>query len=202
MRYLKKLGFVSVDMLYTEPKHYERKADTKFSLDEVVGVRQVAGFEGQHSPDMTNDVLILGGGYDHNLMGRVILAKENARLVQLHSLPSLSADMYHESILRLDRVGAGPSRQSEDQMAYSSANDPFVTAAILSEAYEEQANRKKISNLYLCSLATKPQTVGFGLFYIRELTSIPASVIFPFFKEYSKETSTGVGRSWVYPIVL
>jgi hypothetical protein len=86
--------------------------------------------------------------------------------------------------------------------SYSSANDPFVTAAILSETYEEIAGRRPISNLYLASLATKPQAVGFGLFYLRELEGTASSIIFPFFGEYSKETSKGVGRTWVYPIIL
>lgn len=202
MKYLKGLGCKSVDMLYTEPEHYTRKAETAFSLDEVIEVRQVAGFEGVHTPDMSNDVLILGGGYDHNLMGRVILGKENARLVHLHGFPSLSADMYHESLLRLDRVSFGSARAAEDLTAYSSANDPFVTASILSETYGEIASRKPISNLYLASLATKPQAVGFGLFYLRELEGTASSIIFPYFGEYSKETSKGIGRTWVYPISL
>jgi hypothetical protein len=189
-------------MIYTEPEHYTRRAETNFSLDEVVEVRQVAGFEGTHDPDMSNDVLILGGGYDHSLMGRAILSKENARIIHLHSLPSLSADMYHESLLRLDRVSFGSARSAEDLTAYCSANDPFVTAAVLSETLEDISSRKPISNLYLAPLATKPQALGFGLFYLRELEGTASSIIFPFFGQYSRETSKGVGRTWIYPVIL
>ena len=201
MYYLKSIGVKSFDFIYTEPQHYSRKAETAFSLDEDSVVRQVAGFEGQHVIDMTSDVLILGGGYDHSLVGRVIANKESAKLVQLQSLPSLSADMYHESLLRLDRV-ASTSETSEDHLFYSSANDPFVTAETLSTALSSLTAKRQISNLYLSTLATKPQAVGFGLFYLHELEGAAASIIYPYFNRYSRETSSGRGRSWLYPIHL
>lgn len=201
LKYLKNIGITSFDMIYTEPEHYSRKAETKFSLDDVSMVRQVVGYEGQHTPDMSDDILLVGVGYDHNLIARVILAKESALLIQLHAFPSLSADMYHESILRLDRVSSA-SRIANDQIYFSSANDPYVTAAELSNAYADLVGRRRITNAYFSPLATKPQALGFGLFFLKELEDKPASIIFPFSKRYSRETSKGVGRSWVYPIVL
>ena len=199
MHLLKERGFLNFDLLYTEPEHYARKAETTFALGEVSVVRQVAGYEGLHSTDTSNDVLIMGCGYDHPLIGRVILSREKARLVQLHSLPSLSADMYHEALLRLDRVG-GTADVAEDQMYFSSANDPFVTAATLSEARKKIEGKKPITNLYLSSLATKPQAVGFALFYLKELEHTASSVIFPCVGSYARETGKGLGRTWVYPI--
>lgn len=199
LRLMKDKGCKQFDLLYTEPEHYARKADTTFSLGEVSMVRQVAGFEGQHSTDTSNDVLIMGGGYDHPLVGHVILSREKARLVQLHSLPSLSADMYHEALLRLDRVG-GTADTAEDQTYFSSANDPFVTAATLSEAHAKMQNKQAISNLYLCSLSTKPQAVGFALFYLNELENTASSIIFPVVSRYFRETGKGLGRTWIYPI--
>lgn len=203
LKYLKNRKVDQIDMLYTEPLHYEKKAETKFTLDNVYEVRQVAGYEGVHSSEMSNDILIIGAGYDHELISRVVLDKDNARLVMLQSLPSLSADMYHESILRLDRVSSfGRNRLIEDGLYFSSANDPYITAAVLSEAYTTLSRQKKITNLYLSPLATKPQALGFGLFFISELENQPASIIFPFSKSYSRATSTGIGRSWIYPVVF
>lgn len=199
MWYLKCNGVLSFDFLYSEPEHYYRKANTTFS-QKVASVRQVAGFEGVHQLPNDHDVLILGVGYDDIPMGRVILNKENARLIQLHSLPSLSADMYHESLLRLDRVSSVAGRPNEDSVYFASANDPYVTAQILSEAYVELNLRKPISNLYLSPLATKAQAVGFGLFYLSELEGTNSSIILPEISSYSRETSSGVGRSWLYPI--
>lgn len=201
MKYLGDTGVKSFDVLYTEPTHYFRKADTTFS-ERISIVRQVEGFEGVHQPDVSNDVLLLGVGYDDGPMARAILHKDNARLVQLHSLPSLSADMYHESLLRLDRVSSVSGRPSDESVYFASANDPFVTAATLSRAWQEMNARRRVTNLYLCPLATKVQALGFGLFFLSELQNSPASIILPSIESYSKETSTGIGRSWIYPIHL
>lgn len=201
LKYLKGAGVSEFDMIYTEPAHYSRKAETTFSIDDVLRVRSVFGFEGQHSANMDNDILIVGVGYDHGLMSRVILEKESARLVQLHCFPSLSADMYHESILRLDRVASASKGRDHEQVLFSSANDPYVTASALSEAYAK-FQRATFTNLYLSPLATKPHTLGFGLFYLKELEGTAASLIFPFSARYSRETGAGLGRSWIYPIVF
>ncbi|WP_259639371.1 hypothetical protein, partial [Pseudomonas syringae] len=191
--------------IYTEPLHYTRKEDTDFTLSDVSEVRQVSGFEGTHNVDMSRDVskdvLFLGVGYDSHLMSRVSLDKDRARHLQLHSLPSLSADMYQESLIRLDRAGL-PNNKGDDQVFFSSANDPFFTATALSKALQKICRNTPPSNLYLSPLATKPQTLGFGLFYLRELDGAPASIIFPFSERYSRETSKGIGRSWLYPIFL
>jgi hypothetical protein len=40
------------------------------------------------------------------------------------------------------------------------------------------------------------------LFYLRELVNTASSVIFPFPRHYNKETSAGIGRIWLYPIVF
>jgi hypothetical protein len=201
LKYLKSKGVAQCDMIYSEPEHYTRKADTAFALDDVREVRSVFGYEGQHSTNMDKDVLIVGVGYDHGLMSRVILEKESARLIQLHCFPSLSEDMYHESILRLDRVASASKGRDQGHVIFSNANDPFVTAAILSEAYED-LKQVGFSNLYLSPLATKPHTLGFGLFYLRELEGAPASMIFPFSTRYSRETGAGIGRSWIYPVIF
>ncbi len=201
MQYLKARGVTSFDLLYSEPVHYARRAETKFSLDDANAVRQVRGYEGQHSTDMTNDVLILGVGYDHPLMGSVISNKDKAKVVQLHGLPSLSADMYHEAVLRLDRLGSNIDI-ADDHQFFSSANDPFVTAAVLSEACLSLSTLKPITNLYLSTLGTKAQAIGFALFYLQELSGKPASIIFPCIRKYERETGTGLGRTWIYPINL
>jgi hypothetical protein len=200
LKFLKSKGVRQCDMIYSEPERYARRAETVFSMEDVASVRAIQGFEGEHITNMEEDVLIVGIGYDHSLISRVILEKESARLIQLHCFPSLSADMYHESILRLDRTSTGKGRAHE-HVLFSSANDPFVTASVLSEAYAG-LKKMKVTNLYLSPLATKPHTLGFGLFYLRELESTPASMIFPFSTAYSRETGSGIGRTWLYPILF
>ncbi len=201
MAYLKGQKCTRFDLLYTEPEHYKRRAETRFSIGEDVEVRSVAGYIGAHENDMGGDVLVLGLGYDHQLISHALQAKEAARILQLHSFPSLSADMYHESILRLDRVRSERSRIG-DEVYFSSANDPFVIASSLASAVASVRNHKPITNIYLAPLATKAQAVGFGLFYLRNLINCPASIIFPYAARYDRETSRGIGRSWIYPIHL
>lgn len=191
-----------LEFAYTEPEHYSRKVDTQFSLDETAHVRGVAGFDGAHVPEMTNDIVIVGIGYDHSLVGQVLSNKESARIVQMHCFPSLSADMYQESILRLDKVSSISNQNAPDLNYFATANDPYVTAAVLSEAYGTLSRRQPITNLYLCPLSTKPQALGFGLYYLSDLRSSPASIIYPFTSRYSRQTSTGIGHSWLYPVTL
>lgn len=109
--------------------------------------------------------------------------------------------MYHEIILRLDGVSSERSRIG-DEVQYSSANDPFVVAASLAAAVKLAETRRRVTNIYFSPLATKPQAVGFGLYYLKRRRGMPASIIYPLRPNYDKETSTGVGRSWVYPIHL
>jgi len=199
--YLKMIGVGKFDVAYTEPSQYGRKEETKFS-NEVIAVRQVAGFEGTHIDDIANDVLIVGVGYDNELISRVVNEKDIKKLIQLLSLPSLSADMYQESILRLDKTSLANDRSMEDRIFYAPANDPFVIAFELSEMLRQLRSRGPVGNIYLSPLATKPQALGFALFYMAELHSEPASVIFPFSASYSKETSTGVGRTWIYEVCV
>lgn len=201
MAHLADIGVSNFDLLYTEPEQYARKADTIFSIGEDVRVVTVNGYVGAHDTDTSGDVLVVGIGYDHHLISHALQAKEGARVVQLHSFPSLSADMYHESILRFDKVRSEQPR-SGDEIYYSSANDPFVTAASLAAAINSVGAHQRITNLYLSPLATKPQAVGFGLHYLRHLRGAAASVIYPSSPSYSRETTTGVGRSWIYPIHL
>jgi hypothetical protein len=201
MSFLASRQIYKFDFVYTEPSQYKRKADTVFASD-VVEVRQVNSFEGIHSADNRDDILVIGAGYDHDLVGHAIAHKSSARLVQLLSLPSLSADMYQESLLRLHRVSDAPAKVPDEQLAYSSANDPYVTYIVLAETLQRIIARSQggAPNLYLSPLATKPQAVGFALYYLRHLVGTPASIIFPFARRYSKETSTGVGRAWLYEL--
>ena len=201
MAHLADIGVTAFDLLYTEPEQYARKADTVFSIGEDVRVVTVNGYVGAHETETSGDVVVVGIGYDHHLISHVLQAKEGARVLQLHSFPSLSADMYHESILRFDKVQSEQPR-SGDEIYYCSANDPFVTAASLAAAVHSAGRHYRITNLYLSPLATKPQAVSFGLHYLRHLRDCPASIIYPSSPSYSRETTTGVGRSWIYPIHL
>ncbi|MFV5192870.1 hypothetical protein ACMXYY_12115, partial [Acinetobacter courvalinii] len=186
-------------MLYSEPQHYRSKEETEFASDDVSEVRQVSGFEGDHI-DSDKDILIVGLGYDHHLISHVIENKSSAQLLQLHSLPSLSADMYQESLLRLNRVSSSYTSSIPNNQIYCTANDPFLVATLLCETIDRITSSDQADNIYLCPLATKPQAIGFGLYCLKSSSQTPTSIIFPSTSKYDRETSKGIGRIWTYPI--
>ena len=201
--YLKRAGVKSFDVLYSEPRMYRSKERTQFFSGDIVEVRQVAGFEGEHLPSIANDLLVIGAGYDHELVAQVATYKESARVLLLYCLPSLSADMYQESVLRMAGAsGALEGRAFESGIAFTSANDPFVTAAILKEKYSVANAKGSCGNWYLSPLGTKPQTLGFALFYLRELGAQPASILFPFTESAIRDSSVGLANIWLYRVEL
>lgn len=199
IRYLYHLGVKKFDAIYSEPSQYADKEETTFSDGAIDIVRQVAGFEGTISADTSSDLLVIGAGYDHRLIAEVAEDKDKAEKIRILGLPSLRADMYQENVLRAflasDAVGEHQSCEY-----FAPANDPFSCATVLSEIVHARARNGGITNLYLSPLATKPQALGFALFYIGECIGKNASVIFPFSSSYSKETSGGIARAWKYTV--
>jgi hypothetical protein len=197
IKFLKEKGVTKFDALYSEPISYKKKELTEFSSGRPGDVRQVAGFEGIHSTIATNDILIIGSGYDHEAIARVAYNKDAARKIQLLGLPSLRADMYQENELKVavaeDAVGQGITY-------FAPAYDPFVTAQVLDEIIADIARHKPISNLYLSPLASKPQVLGFALYYLCKLHGTAASVIYPTTPHYSRETTIGLSRVWQYTV--
>lgn len=199
VKYLRDRGVKRFDALYSEPTSYKRKELTEFSSAQTGEVRQVAGFEGIHTTSTDNDLLIVGSGYDSDELARVAYSKDTARKIQILGLPSLRADMYQENELRValaeDAIGSG-------KVFFSPAYDPFVTADTLNEIVVEASRRATISNLHLAPLSSKPQVLGFALYYLRKWEGGPASVIFPIANRYARETSVGIARVWQYTVEL
>jgi hypothetical protein len=204
LRWLAERGVQRFDALYTEPVIYSKREQTRFSDEAVVEVRQIAGFEGTHSPDTSNDYLIIGAGYDHQLVAQVAENKEFSKKIQLFGLPSLLPDMYQENVLRAYRAEEAVGRHTTDESTsyFAPANDPFVTASTLREIVSRINIRKPITNLYLSPLATKPQVLGFAVYYLTERRQTATSLIFPFCEAYDQETSAGVSRIWKYTVEL
>ena len=201
IRSLASRGITTLEMLYAEPGRYLKSEETAFSGEEVRSVRQVYGFEGAHVPDTSKDLLVVGAGYDHQLMKMVATTKEGARPIQIFGLPALQPDMYQQNILRASRAaealgGRGVGEHADNHLL--PAHDPFTTATFLSQLMQDT----QFTNLYLCPLATKPQVVGFGIFYVTECLANPVSVLYPFCTSFPRRTSDGIGRLWAYTVEL
>ena len=204
LRWLVERGVRRFDALYTEPVIYTKREHTRFSDEAVVEVRQIAGFEGTHNPDTSNDYLIIGAGYDHQLIAQVAENKEFSKKIQIFGLPSLRADMYQENVLQAYRAEEAVGRHTGDESNsyFAPANDPFVTSSTLRDIVNRIKARKPITNLYLSPLATKPQVLGFALYYLTDRRNSATSLIFPFCESYNRETTKGLSRIWKYTVEL
>ena len=193
-------GVRKFDALYSEPSQYLHQERTEFSIPPVIGVRPVLGFEGIHTTDTDQDLLVVGCGYEERLIGQVSEHKRGAKKLLLYGLPSLMPDMYQESYLSSRRAVEAGGEVFLGQQRFAPANDPFATASVLQAAVKDEAQRRQIGNLYLSSLATKAQALAFALYYLTELRETPASIILPFVGGYPRSTSAGVGRVWKYTV--
>lgn len=192
-------GSKRFDALYSEPNVYREREKTSFSSGVGGQVRQVMGLEGSHSANTSNDLLIIGSGYDDELISRVGHYKDSAKKVQILGLPSLRPDMYQENELRALKA---EEDLGESVNYFAPANDPFVTASVLSEIAERFDRKNKITNLYLSPLASKAQVLGFSLFYKIEGGERSTSIIYPFRPAYSRETTKGISRIWKYVVEI
>lgn len=199
IRLLAAQGTRQIDILYSEPRYYREKERTRFSVEQINDVRQVAGFEGVVNNDDRHDLLIIGAGYETHLIQEVADEKEKAKKIILLGLPSLSADMYQQNAWRV-RLAADSLGEKAIQKQFSSANDPFVTATKLSEIISRERRMGPVTNIFLSPLATKAQAVGFVLFYLTECLSSNVSILFPFGSSYHPITSDGLARTWRYTL--
>lgn len=197
-------GIAACDVIYGEPIRYLHSERTRFSDESVMEVRQVAGYEGVHTTDTGNDLLVVAVGYDFRLVAEVTNSKEHAKKVQLFGLPSLRPDMYQEGLLQAYRVSEamGPDASHPQHFQYAPAHDPFITASVLSNVVREHRLQNPRANIYLSPLSTKAQALGFAVYYLRECPNTATSIIYPFCRSYMKETSEGLSGAWLYHIEL
>ena len=186
-------------LVYSDPIRYVDDEDTIFSGG-IEDVRQIDGFQGSHDvSDTDRDLLILGTGYDEGAMRSVVEFKRHARRIDLLGLPSLQPSMYGENVLSVAELREGGGERDRFEVIYAGANDPFDTAEAL-HAKMGELGVLGDRNVYLAPTGTKAQVVGFGLYFLSECQDTTASILLPLPEEYSRETSEGHSRSWLYEI--
>jgi hypothetical protein len=202
VRWLQAQGVQRFDAIYSEPVIYAKRDKTEFSPLMIEEVRQVAGYEGVHSTDTSRDLLLIGAGYDDHLIAKVAESKDNARKIQLFGFPSLRADMFQENVVRAqgaeEAVGIRTAEATSSRFA--PAYDPFVTASVVQATINSIRVHHGVTNMYLSPLATKPQVLGFAIYYVYECVGEAASILFPFSRAYSKKTTKGLTRVWKYAV--
>ena len=193
---LERIGLKYVDVLYSEPVTYAKREHTQFSLGELY-VRQVAGLEGKINHEQSDDLMIIGAGFDDRQISEVAQHVDFANKVVLLGFPPLRADMYQQNLLCASKARDALGGLHSRSRFFAPANDPFVTAKVLSEIVERKG---RISNLYLAPLSTKAQALGFVLYYVTEWRESNASVIYPFSAHYASQTTKGLTRTWRYAV--
>ena len=190
-------GMRELDVFYSEPVTYTRREATQFSKGEIMDVRQVNGLEGYANHRSSDDLMVIGAGYDHRLVSEVAQHKDAAQKVVMFGFPPLRADMYQQNLLRASRSWNALGDPPRRRRYFAPANDPFVTAEVLHDIVASNGG-SKITNLYLSPLATKAQALGFVLFYVVEKRESNSSIIFPFSSRYETRTGSGLSRTWQY----
>lgn len=200
---LQSLGVHCFTALYSEPRAYVKQEQTLFSTSTSGTVRSIRGMHGVHDQNLVDHVVI-GIGYDHRLISEVANSKDSAAAVPLFAFPSLSPDMYQQSVMRAADCGElALSSNWIVNRRFAPANDPFATAQVVSAVIQDIDRTNKGSNVYLSPLSTKAQALGFVLYWLREGKSRGAvSMLMPECLSYERETSTGLRRFWEYRIEL
>ena len=203
VRALSALGVRRFDAIYSEPNQYLRREQTVFSGTQVQDVRPIAGYEGFHEPALTSDsdLMIIGAGYEDHLMSAAAYAKTNARKLELFGFPPLQPDFYQENRLNASRAAEAVSPINEGRPLFAPSSDPFVTASVLQRTVLDQKSRGA-KNIYLCPLSSRPQALGFALYYLYEAIDSPISIIYPFSQRYAQDSANGVARIWLYSVEL
>lgn len=195
---LKEKGFKKIDLIYTEPQSYEKNGATEFSDKEsVINVRNIKTFDSYYQKSNSDDLYIINAGYTSKFVNKVlanIKVKEKKVLV---GFPSLQPIMYQENIINLEKSNGYLGLDPTDDLLYAPANNPFITAHIVSKYiknYRQENNN--ISNIYLSPLATKAQTIGLTLFYLFEKDiyaeeDISIHIRYPFTDSYSSKAGIG-----------
>ncbi len=196
-------GVTEFTALYSEPVIYKKREDTSFSTTTSGVVRPVRGMAAS-TPTVFKDQLVIAVGYDFKLISEVASYKDDADVYPLFAFPSLSADMYQQSAIKAAESGAVAKRHEWiTNRRFAPANDPFSTAAVVSEIVSSIDRTKPSANIYLAPLSTKVQALGLALYWQLEgrLRS-GVTVLLPECLTYSRETSEGLKRLWQYTVEL
>ncbi len=196
-------GMKNISFLYSEPVTYTQLEDTPFSTTTSGLVRPIRGMA-KASTSNDKDHLIIGVGYDHKLISEVVNNKDDAEVYPVFGFPSLGADMYQQSAVRASESGdVALSGKWVSNRKFSPANDPFSTADTIGRIISSIDLKHAVPNVYLSPLSTKAQTLGFAIYWVLEgVKRGGVSMLMPECITYSRETSQGMKRLWLYEVEL
>ncbi|WP_088458762.1 hypothetical protein [Acinetobacter soli] len=198
------LGFKKINIIYSEPCSYINNDKTQFS-ELCSEVRAIKGtnFTKRGKKEST----IMSIGYDSNLMSQMLNQFEGVELYPLFSFPSLSADMFQQSIIKSSNIQfSNIKNSSNNNRHFAPAHDPFSTAKVIAKLVSK-IKSDNISNIYLSPLSTKAQVIGHTYFWWKEHKTfkdegLQVNITLPIPRSYKSKTSDGVGRIWNYTLEM
>lgn len=190
---LKRIGFERATFVYSDPHSYKSGQATTFTKGPVERVAVVPGFGGSHLTGIdARDCLIIGAGYDHELVKAAAESKRNADHYLMVGMPGLQPHMYQESVYRVSQARESINDFRARSLLFAPANNPFMTAQVLSDHISNLRATGVAQNIYLCPVGPKTQVLGFAWYYLCDAIGSATSMVFPYSKRYSRETSTGL----------
>lgn len=188
-------GIKNYDMFYVEPSRYINSEDTAFYPSS--NMLSVEGYAAG-TPDNGNALVIINPGYNPTIFKDFIEPYKHKKY--LLTFPPTSLDMFQENYYNLARTDI----LEDNDPFHAPSYDPFITAFELRKIIEEYRN--KCATFSLLPLATKPQLVGFGIYYIEEIMNNEQleDKVFIYLPELPEEigkTSIGIKNIWHYKIV-
>lgn len=198
------LNIPSIDIIFSEPVKYKEKDETSFSI-ETGEVREIFGCAKE--PDLQySENLLISVGYDNMQVSHVMNSRESVTTHPIYAFPSLQPDMFQQSAYRASRIDFNTSQANEwlSYRAFCPANDPFSTARKLSEEVKKIMAIEGNTNIYLSTLSTKAQAVGFAYYWWKEgqFDDSVVSIVAPECIKYNSDTSIGISKAWKFILEL
>ena len=199
IQYLKRNGVISFDILYSEPRQYEKGEATEFTK-RVGHTRPIIGYSAIAKDVEGEDTLIIFVGFNDGMVSNVAREKSKSKHKYLFTgFPSLQADMYQQNLIQLNK---SIETIGERHVHYckAPAYDPFVTAKKLQDIIDMRLKKSEpVNYIHIAPLSTKPMAIAAALVYFNN-PDAPIDIIYPPAEEYKSQHSIGKKRTWKYKL--
>ena len=163
IQYLKRKGITEFDVLYSEPRQYEKGEATEFTK-RVGHTRPIVGYSAVAKDVEGEDTLIIFVGFNDEMVSNVAREKSKSKHKYLFTgFPSLQADMYQQNLIQLNK---SIETIGERHVHYckAPAYDPFVTAKKLQDIIDMRLRKPEpVSYIHIAPLSTKPMAIAASL---------------------------------------
>lgn len=188
--------------LYSEPSSYKEQKDTVFTSSINESPRSVSGIK-YRSKSGARNYAVVSVGFDDRIISQVFNNRESYNFYPVYAFPSLGADMYQQSVIRVSKCGVANNDSWLNNKKFAPANDPFLMAQKVSDIVREIEKKEEggVFNLHLCPFSTKAQALGMSIYWLYEGKN-NINFLMPDWNFYASETGVGVKKISLYEVEL